>query len=389
MERYGGMAGVFKNDKGIMKKIIIFYEPTSQKHLINSIIKYCSTKKLLIDAFCLGDFTYNGSINKNSYFDKFVCKYYKKRYIGYIVRLLFFTRLLINKSQEYDYIDISFFTPIYYKFLDYLIRINKPYKLTIWGSDFYRASKDELQRKRYYLEKANKIQVETDIVKQDFVRCFPSVRNKIYVCNYGIELFDNIDKLRERSTNLLGINTYNKIVVTCGYNGSKGQQHLEIIKAISLLASEVRDKLFLLFPMTYGISDRNYINEIKTQLDELNISYNIFINKLNEDELAELRLRSNIVINVQITDAFSSSLIEHIYAGSILISGNWLPYSILTDAGIRYIPTSLELLNEMILLTLTNLEYEQERCSDNIKNAYNLSSWSNVSSKLSNIFQDI
>ena len=380
------MVGVFKNDKCVMKRIIIIYEPVSQKHLINSIIKYCTTQNLLIDAFCLGDFTNNGCPIPISRFDKYISKYYKKRYVGAILRLLFFSRFLKKISKGYDYIDITFFTPIYYNFLDFLIKNNKSYKITIWGSDFYRSTKKDLNRKRYYLENATQIQVETDLVKQDILKCFPSILNKIFVCNYGIELFENIDKLRGRDSNILGIDTYDRIVLTCGYNGSRGQQHKEIIKAISSLSKEVRDKLFIIIPMTYGIPDSNYLNDIKSDIDKLDIPYRIFTNRLNDDELAELRIRSNIVVNIQITDALSSSLIEHIYAGSILIAGDWLPYSILTDAGIQYTSTSLESLDKVIFSVVNNIKEEFEKCSNNIKNAYLLSSWSNVSHKLRDLF---
>lgn len=371
-----------------MKKVIIIYGPTSQKHLIDSIIKHCSDGNLCIDAFCTGDYTFNGISRSQSisHIYKIISKFLNVRFVGRILDSLFLTPLLIQIAKEYDIIDITFFTNKYYRFLDYLISLNKKYKITIWGSDFYRASKEDRLKKAYYLENAKLIQVETTLVKRDVLMVYPSLFDKIKVCNYGIDLFHNIDSLRNKKFNLSGVDTGNCIVLTCGYNGSKAQQHLRILGLVSELPAEIKKKIFLFLPMTYGVPNKTYLQDVEYAVQNTNISYHIFTNRLNNDELAEMRLLSDIVINTQVTDAFSSSLIEHIYAGGILMAGDWLPYSVLTDVGISYIPINFLNLKDELIHVIQNIKTEKQRMAQNIEKAMYFSSWKYKEKSLRNIF---
>ena len=95
-----------------MKKVIIFYGPTSQKHLIDSIIKHCSDGNLCIDAFCTGDYTFNGISRSQSisHIYKIISKFLNVRFVGRILDSLFLTPLLIQIAKEDDIIDSTFFT---------------------------------------------------------------------------------------------------------------------------------------------------------------------------------------------------------------------------------------------------------------------------------------
>lgn len=374
-----------------MKKVIIIYGPTSQKHLIDSIIKHCSDDNLIIDAFCTGDYSFNSS-SKNQTLPrlyKIISKFLNVRVLGRLIDTIFLTPLLKQLSKTYDIIDITFFTNKYYRFLDYLISIGKKYKATIWGSDFYRMTNSDLIKKGYYLNNAKLIQVETELVKRDVLKKYPYLENKIEVCNYGIDLFDNIDKLRNCKTNQLGIKTDGYVVLTCGYNGSKGQQHIKLFEIIKSLPNDIKRKLFLFIPMTYGLPNSEYLEEVKLCAYNTDIPYHVFTERLNEDELAELRMRSDVVVNIQITDAFSSSLIEHIYAGSILIAGEWLPYSILLDAGIHYHSASIANLGDVLKSVINNNVRERITLKQNIEKARLLSSWQYKTVQLKTIFEDI
>ncbi|MBO5465779.1 MAG: glycosyltransferase [Alistipes sp.] len=367
-----------------MKKIIILYGPVSQKHLIDSVISHCSSQELQIIGFNTGDWTFNNNHSQIPIFYKLLSKWLNVRKIGGLIYLLFFTSLLKKVTNGYDAIDVTFFTKIYYPFLNYCVTNQIPYKITIWGSDFYRTSKADLQKKLYYFTHARLIQVETESVKEDLVNIFPSIKDKIEVCNYGVDLFDYIDSQRTKINQYLKLDTRNKIVVTCGYNGSKGQQHYKIIEELSKLPTDVKRKLFLFFPMTYGVPDAEYIDKLKTNLSSLDIAYHIFTRRLSEYELADLRLMSNIALNIQITDALSSSLIEHIYAGSTLVVGNWLPYSIFSKFGIRYI--SIE--ESEISNTIQQL-CESDNSNINFANisaAKQMSSWCIIGTKLNKLF---
>jgi len=367
-----------------MKTILLLYEPISQKHLVDSIIRHTLDDAYEITGFNVTDWKFNNGSVEIPLLFKYLKLLKKIPYFGSRISNYLLTFLLIQLSRRFDYIDVSFFTPLYYRFLTYLIKIEKPYKITIWGSDFYRSREIDLKKKRYYLNKAKIIQVGTYLIKQDVLKVYPEIEKKIAVCNYGIDLFDKIDA--NRNNKILVPKAKGKIVTTCGYNASKGQQHYVIISALQKLPKTTKDKIFVFFPMTYGSPDNNYINDIEKLLRKTEIPFYIFRETLSDDNLSKLRLQTDIVLNIQVTDALSASITEHLYAGNILIAGEWLPYSIFSDYGIKYITTSIDNIVANLNTAINTLENLQVFAEQNIIGTKNLASWDTRSSTLKNIF---
>jgi uncharacterized protein with ACT and thioredoxin-like domain len=54
------------------------------------------------------------------------------------------------------------------------------------------------------------------------------------------------------------------------------------------------------------------------------------------EEVSQLRIASDIMIQLQTTDMLSASMLEHIYAKNIIITGSWLPYKDLREWGLVY-----------------------------------------------------
>ena len=94
--------------------------------------------------------------------------------------------------------------------------------------------------------------------------------------------------------------------------------------------------------------------------------------------VGKLRIVSNILITIQKTDALSSAIQEHIYAGGILIAGDWLPYQILSENGVFYLTTPLESLSETISKTIENYALLKNKCMENNVKTAEISSWNAV-----------
>ena len=82
--------------------------------------------------------------------------------------------------------------------------------------------------------------------------------------------------------------------------------------------------------MTYGLT-AEYLNQIIDHLKKTGLSYIILSDFLTKKEVAKLRLITDIAINISISDAYSASVQEQIYAENIVITGNWLPYDYLKE----------------------------------------------------------
>lgn len=57
---------------------------------------------------------------------------------------------------------------------------------------------------------------------------------------------------------------------------------------------------------------------------------------MNPDTVSKFRAITDIFIHAQTTDAISCAMIEHLFAGSIVINGEWLKYGILDENDISY-----------------------------------------------------
>lgn len=369
-----------------MKRILIVYEPVNQKNLVKAIIQHTNVDQVIISGFNAIDWTFVNDDESIPVFFKVIKCISSVPLVGKRIKRAFRLMLLKRISKDYDAIDITYFISMFYPFAQYLKNIGKPYKITFWGSDFYRATPEDLKEKGEHLRNAFEIQVETKKIMEDVSNVYPSIKSKIVICNYGIDLFETIDLCRRSKDCIIYPKALNSIVITCGYNGSRGQQHLKIFEQLKNLPDSTKKQLFLFIPMTYGTPSDGYAEEVKSSLDQSGIKYHVFNEKLTEMELAKLRLQTDIVLNYQVTDALASSLIEHIYAGNIMLVGDWLPYSIYDDYGIRYHKSSISSISEMINKLVIDFDKEKDSAKSNIPCAYNLSSWSTKSSIMNEFF---
>jgi hypothetical protein len=108
-----------------------------------------------------------------------------------------------------------------------------------------------------------------------------------------------------------------------------------MIDALTALPSAVRSRLFALFPMTYP-DDPVYRNEVRRALESAQVEYRIVDAKMSLEDICRVRVVSDCAVNIQITDSLSASIQEHIFAGSSMIVGKWLPYSVFEKIGVSF-----------------------------------------------------
>jgi len=158
--------------------------------------------------------------------------------------------------------------------------------------------------------------------------------DKIRVLNFGCSGLDSLDDLKsenkKESKQRLGI-PVNSLGIACGYSSDPRQNHMEMINSILKVRDVLPQDVFLVFPMTYGAQE--YSLQIESYLKKTTLHYKIFNQFLDAYDIARIRKVSDIMINIQDTDQLSCSMLEHMYAGGVIITGGWLPYDILTAKG--------------------------------------------------------
>lgn len=236
-----------------------------------------------------------------------------------------------------------------------------------WGSDWFR-SNDTLKRyQKYLLELSDYIVADSlqicrqvnEYYKAEFNEKIKYIRFKTPVISLigSEEINTDAKKTFLKSYNI----STDKILVTCGYCASQAHDHKGIIKAMESLPDENRNKLYLIIPMTYG-KHPQYMKEVRQSLKQAAVDGIIIEDYMDFNEVALLRLVTDIFINIEPTDAYSSTMLEYAYCNKITIIGSWLDYSELEKKGAYFEKVdSADELTAVLKKILDNFEKEQKK----------------------------
>ncbi|SFC94405.1 glycosyltransferase family 1 protein [Butyrivibrio sp. YAB3001] len=297
---------------------------------------------------------------------------------------------ILSEMPKYTVFQFLWIENIWVVYRNYLRSKCEKMNLCIGGSDFYKSSLTELEYKRKLIEVADRISGETDDIINDFLKVYPEKENSIEKVNYGVDVLRTIDCVDELKVNIFKrVKTIpnDKIIITCGYNAGGSQQHGEMIRVLNMLNTEILDGLFLVFPMTYPENQNEYIEKIENELSQSRLNYKILRDFMDDDEMACLAKTTSIFLNVQKTDQLSSTMLEQMYAGSIVVTGRWLNYGMLRNNGFKFWEIeNIDDLAKVLPKIVYNLDKYSEDSKHNKKLVYEMSSWEKVSYKWLNLW---
>ena len=353
-------------------KVLILYQFKEHEALLDKLRE--KVKKYNIEISLFNTRTFKFSENPQNYwFLQFLAKIPKLRVLVYN---LFRSKILLSLSTKYDIIDIHYFSSIY----DFLLKkLNESrIKISFWGSDAYRIT-DERKNN------LNKITGPSKCIRFNTIEMYTKMEKYFDKKEIlGHQIFGNgfFELINASETNKTDAKTKiaipsEKISVFIGYNASKGQQHELIINQLKDLPADLKNKIILVLPLTYG-ADRKTKETIRALALSTGIESKCFVDTLNQEEISYLRLSSDIVISFQISDAFSASLQEHFYTNSIMILGAWLPYEWLAKKGLFFYSIHPNELLDLLSSIIQNFEYEKNKFSSNKETISSISSWESV-----------
>lgn len=202
--------------------------------------------------------------------------------------------------------------------------------LTYWGSDLFRAKQIDYRLMTPFLWTATSIVFMIREQYDFFVDIYKKYVKKLHIIDMGTAILEVIDDVnrsmsKEDCKKAMGF-PKEKIVIHVGYNKSQAQQHLELVKEITLLSKDVISKIFVVLP--WGEEkceiEKEYRDNIEKVLNSVNVEY-IFCTKfMSGKELAMFRRSCDIFLYGQTTDAMSDSCLEYVYAGGMFFCPTWL-----------------------------------------------------------------
>lgn len=248
--------------------------------------------------------------------------------------------LQLHRLGHFDMADIHFVNPNVKPVMPLLKKLTNHIVISPWGSDVMRVDDDSsLKEINTIFSQAEFITIgKGSQIGQCIIEKFNVDPEKMYKLGWGGEFFDyiqeNANKVSvEDAKQRFGLS--GKYVITCGYNTTKGQRHLEIINAIGEIKDQLPKNLVLLIPCTYvffkGKKDQKqqYVESIVNRCKELGLEVVLVEEHLNMEDLLKLRMSTDIFVHIQQSDAGSRSVMEYVYCNKKLVQGAWVCYKYL------------------------------------------------------------
>ena len=290
---------------------------------------------------------------------------------------------LCRKQGPFDVIHVSFLSIPKLMLLPLFRRYCGKLVCTFWGSDLMRERPVLLRLFRRALAQADIITLSTEEMERRFLEVFgDGFRDKLRRIRFGVEGLDALAALncsRDEVRRQLQLPS-DKLVVAIGYNGHECQNHLRVLQVISELPVTCREKLFLQFPLTYGLTP-GYRTQLLSAIEKTGCPYQLIETFQNLDALARLRMSTDLFIHAQQTDAFSASVQEYLYAEKPVLNPAWIAYPDLVKNGVYYMEyRDFEDLREKLLSILNHgiSSADHEKLHANREKLEKLSSWRSV-----------
>lgn len=259
--------------------------------------------------------------------------FYEKR------KLREFRRII--RAGHFDLVNFHFVPRNAYDYVIICHEYDTKVMLTPLGSDVLRVS-------HFYVPNLIKAFAECDYVSANTLTGFTQKlkdryhinEEKIVNLGYGSETITSMIDMkgkysRQQLADMLHI-PFSMFYIACGYTASIAQHHDLIIDAIYKNKDLLPQDYCILIPLTYGPDKEKLIKELPEKCDKYGLKYQLFTDYLDNNQVAALRLITNLFIHIQPTDCYNSSLQEFLLAGTECINGKWLDYPSLERCGNPY-----------------------------------------------------
>lgn len=281
-------------------------------------------------------------------------------------RLLAALILLGKLEKSYDVIHIFNIKRQNFWMVPKLRKLTRKLIISVYGGTTYKLLTKRILFSRVF-KYIDNFTLANPYMMEEFLAVYgEKYRERTKVIPLPVAFLDVIDEVmakesREESRQKLGIDE-DKITIVPTIVASTSEPHIDNFKAI-LKAKLNPEKVFFVFQLTYGQSEEYKLEVIKFINENFkNFKYKIFDKFLSYEDLARLRISSDVLTYIQHYDQLSSGMLETFYTGGTVITGSWMPYQILKDLGIDFYEiNNIEELPETLNNVIKNLDEIKNR----------------------------
>lgn len=307
------------------------------------------------------------------------------------IYMYFLQSKAVIKEGNFDIINLHYIE-LFNLFLVNILKIFTKSKviLSYWGSDLLRTADRELRREGLFVKYADFVTFENGDLRIKFEKTYQwSDKINSETIFFGLPVLDIIKKKQKNETNEEIRKKWkipgSKKVLAIGHNGVEEQRHIDVLCAINNLNKETKDRLFILLQMSYGGTEEYKKRVIKAAKDT-GCEYLAIDWFLTDEEVAELRIITDLFVHAQVTDAFSGSICENLFAETVLINAKWLHYQEFEDYDFKYIEfEDISEISRIVERVLT----EKTDVSGNRDLMWNLRAWEKCSPQWQKIYRKV
>lgn len=284
-------------------------------------------------------------------------------------------------TGEFDCAHVQYVSPYIAPIIYFYRKRYKKIVLTYWGSDLLRSNFVFRIMCRPLIRISSWITFITSDMQSTFNKYFHIHNNqKTELLDFGNMFFDSIDEMKlingnEHDTLCLKYHLNpQKTIITIGYYWRKQMQQRETLETLINSGLFSKEKVQFAIP-AYSITHEEKI-AIEEYCSKNGYEVSVYDYFMNEEEVSGFRAITDIFINAQTTDAFSSAMTEHLYSGSLVINGSWLKYSVLDEKGVYYLTfDSFESLPYIVCEAIGNMQLVKEKSMKNRDIISSFCSW--------------
>lgn len=240
---------------------------------------------------------------------------------------------------------------------------------SFWGSDLMRITgASNVFYMQMALKKATAITIQTrELAEILYCKYGREFSEKIEILPFTIntELYESLDDLKKGISSVRIFKEkhqipLDKIIIAISHNAFQENNHLKIIDEISNIDADLKNKIVLILPLGYGVTNaykEKLSNKVKEVVDiEIICLWDYF----NPQDTALLRYSTDIMIQMPLSDALSGAMTEVLYAGNKVIAGSWLPYGVLRRNGVEFIEVEdFKKLSKVIENCIVNFDFQK------------------------------
>lgn len=370
------------------KKILIISEAQLIKtFILPAVKKLIEETDTQFDCFIVAPIDDKTRISLNDVFRYVFVNEFPKGFIKTIPKIRIFQtiyglRKLAKSLGDYDIAYINYHHYYYSYFTPIIRNKTKKFFLSFFGSDFNLVRAFGHQHNLKTVSLLDGVFTSNEILLNQIISRYKISPNIIQTGNL-IQLVDNIDTFKE----FLGRNTIvaakklwaiEKGLIVCGYSGAAIVRHEIIIDSLNRIADKLHEYK-VIFPMTYSDETGEQRVKVKRKLKECSFNSTVLETYLTIEKLQFLRLAADIFIHIQSVDQMASSLLEHLAAGSVVVTGKWLPYDDLVKRGMYFVTIeSPRDLSQALSNVLDNIEDHKNKSKVNREIVLNMMSWDSI-----------